>query len=106
MENHLVAVAGIEHIVVFEADAIAGDTAYVVHSGRCRDVLDGDILAGADAAGTLALRGAERLAVVAVGDFNHTFSMVIGNGVGVSGAYRDAGGREEAVDKNSFFILI
>ena len=66
-EAHDIALAGIEHVVVLNADAVRRDAADGVF-GSGASILHRDILPGDDATGLLTLRGAEGLGVVAVGD--------------------------------------
>ena len=66
-ETHCIAHAGIEYVVVLDADTVGGDAADGVF-GKGASVLHRDMLSGDDATGVLALRCAEGLGVVAVGN--------------------------------------
>ena len=65
VEAHHVAVARIKNVVVEDARAVTGDAGSAVCSGRS-GILHGDIIVRRDAAGLLALGGAEGLGVEAV----------------------------------------
>ena len=69
-EAHSIAHTGIEHVVVLDADTVGRDSADGVFS-KGASVLNRDMLPSDDATGVLALRCAERLGVVAIGDVDH-----------------------------------
>ena len=103
-EAHRFAAAGVEHIIIFDARAVTGDAAGAVCSGRS-GILHGDIIARRDAAGLLALGGAEGAGVVAVGVGGHR--PVAGKGGSAADEGPDIRGAVEAVgDGERAFISL
>ena len=66
-QAHLVAAAGIIHVIILDARRVSCDATDAVF-GTCTETVDGHILTCRDAMACLALRVAEGLGVVAVGD--------------------------------------